>query len=91
MRLSKDEAIKVLSRYDNEYYTPATRQAHRMGAEALAKDSSGVVRGRMEKVDIVPDYMWKYRCSCCHSYGERWHKYCPNCGAMLDGDGNGEQ
>ena len=35
MKISKDEAIKILSRYDNEYYTPATRQAHRMGAEAL--------------------------------------------------------
>lgn len=35
MKLSNDEAIKILSRYDNEYYTPATRQAHRMGAEAL--------------------------------------------------------
>lgn len=37
MRLSKDEAIKILSRYDNEYYTQATRQAHRMGAEALKR------------------------------------------------------
>lgn len=35
MKLSKDKAIKILSRYDNEHYTPATRQAHRMGAEAL--------------------------------------------------------
>lgn len=35
MKISKDEAIKILSRYDNEYYTPATRQAHRMGMEAL--------------------------------------------------------
>lgn len=35
MSLSKEEAIKILSRYDNPYYTPATRQAHRMGVEAL--------------------------------------------------------
>ena len=47
-------------------------------------DAVPVVHGRMEKVDIVPSYMWKYRCSCCHSYGERWHNYCPNCGAKLD-------
>ena len=37
MKLSKDKAIKILSKYDNEFYTPATRQAHRMGVEALAK------------------------------------------------------
>lgn len=35
MKISKEEAIKILSRYDNEYYTPATREAHRMGIEAL--------------------------------------------------------
>ena len=39
MKLSKEEAIKFLLRYDNEYYTPAARQAHRMGAEALAADT----------------------------------------------------
>ena len=44
MTLSKDKAIKILSRYDNEHYTPATRQAHRMGAEALARDAAEVVR-----------------------------------------------
>lgn len=43
MTLSKAKAIKILSKYDNEYYTPATRQAHRMGAEALAKDAVEVV------------------------------------------------
>lgn len=35
MKISKEEAIKILSRYDTEYYTPATREAHRMGIEAL--------------------------------------------------------
>ena len=49
MTLSKAKAIKILSRYDNEYYTPATRQAHRMGAEALAKDVVEVVHGRWKE------------------------------------------
>ena len=48
MTLSKEKAIKILSRYDSEHYTPATRQAHRMGAEALA-NAVEVVHGRWER------------------------------------------
>lgn len=36
-KLTTDQAIQVLSRYDTEYYTPQTRQAHRMAIEALMK------------------------------------------------------
>ena len=46
MTLSKEEAIKILSRYDNEHYTPATRQAHRMGAEVLARDVVEMPEGK---------------------------------------------
>lgn len=35
MNITKDEAIRVLSRYDNEHYRPNTREAHRMGIAAL--------------------------------------------------------
>lgn len=31
------EAIKQLSRYDNEFYTPANRMAHRMAIAAIKK------------------------------------------------------
>ena len=48
-------------------------------------DAVEVVHGRIEEVEIVPNYMWKYRCSCCQSDAERWYKYCPNCGAKMDG------
>ena len=57
--------------------------------EAPTVDAVEVVHGQMEKVELVPNYMWRYRCSCCHSDGEIWYNYCPNCGAKMDGDGNG--
>ena len=57
MTLSIDTAIKILSRYDNEHYTPATRQAHRMGAEALAKDAVEVVRCKdCKHYKLLTDY-----------------------------------
>ena len=98
MRLSKDEAIKILSRYDNEHYTPATRQAHRMGAEAL-KNAVEVVHGQwLDKTEVKvkppfpPMEMPRVDCSVCgHIF---WHtsaltyNYCPACGAKMDGDGN---
>jgi hypothetical protein len=61
----------------------------RMIMDAPTVDAVEVVHGRWEKVDIVPNYMWRYRCSCCHSDGESGYRYCPNCGAKMDGDGNG--
>ena len=35
MNITKEEAIRLLGRYDTEYYTPPTREAHRMGIAAL--------------------------------------------------------
>lgn len=31
------EAIKILSRYDNEHYTPQTREAHRMAIAIMTE------------------------------------------------------
>ena len=33
--MTNEEAIKILSRYDSEYYTPEHREAHRMAIEAM--------------------------------------------------------
>ena len=62
----------------------ATEEAYKRGYEAGKRDA--VVRGQVEEVEIVPNYMWKYRCSCCHSNAERWYKYCQNCGAKMDSE-----
>lgn len=35
MNITIEEAIKTLSKYDNEHYRPKTRIAHRMAIEAL--------------------------------------------------------
>lgn len=35
MNITKEEAIRLLGRYDTEYYTTQTREAHRMGIAAL--------------------------------------------------------
>ena len=39
VKLSVEEAVKVLNRYDNEHYTPKTREAHRMAIAALTDSS----------------------------------------------------
>lgn len=35
MPITIEQAIKILSRYDTEFYTPEHRMAHRMAVEAL--------------------------------------------------------
>lgn len=39
VKLSVEEAVKVLNRYDNEHYTPKTREAHRMAIAALTNSN----------------------------------------------------
>ena len=53
-----------------------------------AADVSPVRHGRWERV--IPSkssakWSTKVSCSSCHSAGYTHHKYCPNCGAKMDG------
>ena len=53
-------------------------------------DAVEVVHGRweFEKNPYLRD-TWLYRCTACDGrYGDN-PRYCPNCGAKMDGDGNG--
>lgn len=54
MSITNENAIKILTRYDNEYYTPATREAHRMGAEAL-KHYTAVPETNADRIRAMSD------------------------------------
>lgn len=71
-------------------WNPAPLNGQKITTKFRIKNAVEVVHGQMEEVEIVPNYMWKYRCSCCYSDGERWYKYCPNCGSkMKEGNEDG--
>ena len=51
-----------------------------------------VVHGRWERViptKSAAKWSTKVSCSVCHKQGYTHHNYCHNCGAKMDGDGNG--
>ena len=58
-------------------------------------DAVEVVHGRwIEKIDMAASYLaeceeWFYECSVCNTPNFGESPYCPNCGAKMDGDGNG--
>ena len=64
-------------------------------------DAVSVVHGHWEKYtdDKFMGYgadgriryrkVYSYKCSKCWNYTAVKHNYCPNCGAKMDGDGNG--
>ena len=62
-------------------------------SKATTVDAVEVVHGRWEPRTDVIGFV---RCSVCHDCniyddwadGKKWN-YCPNCGAKMDGDGNG--
>ena len=80
INVDKEELIRALQ-YDREQYE-----------KGYADAKAEVVHGHWYKAPHHP-----YRCSCCGEmalldmYGESHERsnYCPNCGAKMDGDGNG--
>ncbi len=53
-------------------------------------DAVEVVHGHMVERIVDHECPWYtiYDCSECGCSVERWHRYCPNCGAKMDGDSN---
>jgi hypothetical protein len=55
-------------------------------------EAEPVKYGRWKKDDLVWDETPSSNCSCCGQGISdeciNWFKYCPNCGAKMDGDGN---
>jgi hypothetical protein len=51
-------------------------------------DAVEVVHGRWIRriVDISAPYHTKDECSVCHWEGEVYYRYCPGCGAKMDGE-----
>ncbi len=58
--------------------------------DANTVDAVGVVHGRWNEINqSTTGLPWKYRCDKCGCPQDYAHNYCPNCGAKMDGDGNG--
>jgi hypothetical protein len=77
-----------------EYRTQTRRDFVAMLHYAPTVDTVGVMHGRWEQIGY-DKAMDRISCSCCKEY---WNiadndtetfNYCPNCGAKMDGDGNG--
>ena len=60
-------------------------------AEQKTVDAVEVVHGRWEERKILDWFGTKncYRCTECKTHWDGNTNYCPNCGAKMDGDGNG--
>lgn len=83
-----------------DYYHHTTDTQHAALMEALERvesvDAEPVVHGRWVRVYSRPG-VFKYlgwTCDQCgqrtgNEYAPQWYKFCPNCGARMDGDGNG--
>ena len=51
-------------------------------------DAVEVVHGRWERYIDEDEDVHYYTCSVCNYMAIPRYKYCPNCGAKMDGDGN---
>lgn len=91
-------AINAVDDWDGGYNPNCETYINRYFEEVPAVDAAPVVHGRWVKMTgmMPPEYHGHYECSECgwHMKGLRnsWTreedmKYCPNCGARMDGDG----
>ena len=90
-----EEAFKKAKAKPNEHFVGVIQYhtVKEMVNPSPTVDAVEVVHGRWEPVDH--DGSWRVdRCSVCHrrmhyvDYNQPY-QYCPNCGAKMDGDGNG--
>ena len=79
----------LLAEYDR-VHVGEPGKARKLIEDAPTVDAVEVVHGRWEYRMVDPDYRYyKHECSICGFDGEDFYRYCPNCGAKMDGDGNG--
>ena len=87
------DSIEINHACDVGYHN-GLNMAVSMTINAPTVDTVGVVHGRWEET-LVPDgYVQKAsrlrkKCSVCGWTNACRYRYCPNCGAKMDGDGNG--
>lgn len=91
--ISREAAYKTLT----EYYHHSSGVQHTALREALNRvpsaDVRPVVRGEWKCADDEDFSQPHVRCSNCGEYHFAWYRrfpYCPNCGADMRGDKNGQ-
>ena len=73
-----------------------TGDAIDMIEDAPPADVAPVVHGRwvdriVDENEVIKPWMQRYYCSeCLEGVSQSWFKFCPNCGAKMDGGGNDE-
>lgn len=70
----------------NDSICDALHNAYDCGKHAASRENESVKHGKWEYSAEVAAWGFPFLCSCCgkaHNYEE---KYCPNCGARMDGE-----
>ena len=99
--ISREAAIKVIQdiiNHSHEYYVSNARAETaewclKKLKELPAADVEPVRHGRWLSKDPAPGWSWYATCSVCgdrQTLERRYTNYCPNCGALMDQDGDGE-
>ena len=85
IHVDKEELIRVLQ-YDREQYD-------RGFADGYQKARDELVHGRWIEHEWAEEenglLVSNFECSACHNWERKESDYCPNCGAKMDGDGDG--
>ena len=82
-----DKLAREFERHPDRWYFG--RDVLREIGEAEAVEAEPVRRGRWIIQDVPSWAVTPYKCSVCgEEIFEEDYKYCPNCGARMDGDGN---
>lgn len=86
--ISRVMAIARLTNVEVTNKLATMTDAKRVIAEMPAADVAPVVHGRWIWRNKWEPFEFKYECSICHDGSDLESKYCPNCGAKMDGGAN---
>ena len=83
------DANALIAEYDR-VHTGSPGRARTLMEDAHTVDAVPVVHGRWEPWAIQPNgFIGSYCCTACKMVSMNDSDYCPNCGAKMDGDGDG--
>ena len=86
--IKREDALRIVNATDIDTIRleDVKRITNKCAKGIKAIPAADVVERKVGKWEFIGGYGYQYRCSVCITCAERKEKYCPHCGAKMEGN-----